>query len=211
MKQPRWAWGLSVLLHPLWMPFALMWLLLKAYAPLFFLWNHQLPGALLTLAAIFWLVLPAAFLLFLKQCRLIRSWEMAHAKERRWPLLFLAAIYGVSARGMYAIDLDGRLQGLAAGTSIALWLALFINERCKISLHTLAAGGITAFLGALSYHTRQPDLLYPFLGTIWISGWVYAARIELNAHSHSQLAGGYGVGMGAMLIAYWYFAGDLHT
>lgn len=207
MKRPCWAWILSLLFHPLWLPWGILYVALHFYDSLFFLWSSHLPAALLKMAAVLWLLLPSGVLFLLKQARLIRSWEMEEARERRLPLLSLLPVYIFSAWAMHFWELDERLQALPAGVALSLLLALLINEYSKISLHTLAMGGATAFFAALAYHTHHIMLLFPLIASIWASGWVYAARLMLNAHSQAQLLGGYLLGSATMWGAYWYMAG----
>jgi hypothetical protein len=206
MKRPGWAWILSVLFHPLWVPWLIFFVVLHFYASSFFLWSKQLPAWLLKLSAICWLLLPAVLLFIFKQAGIITTWEMEQARERRLPLLCLLAVYIFSAWAMHLWELDVRLQALPAGVALSLLLAFLLNEFSKISLHTLALGGATTFFAVLAYHTQHTAWLLPLIASIWASGWVYAARLELGAHTHLQLMGGYGTGMVAMWAMYCYTA-----
>jgi hypothetical protein len=85
---------------------------------------------------------------------------------------------------------------LAAWTSS--WIALMINIRMKISLHTLSAGLILAFVCLWAWaHPRGAGIYVPV--TLLLAGLVGAARLQVSDHRPAEIYLGYAVGVGIML------------
>lgn len=201
----NWAWVVSILLHPLWLPFLLLAFLLYGLEIDAHWSDASLRKVILELAFWAWVVFPLLWLLLLKQLGLIRSWHMPHAKERRIPLALFLLIYAVSVWASFYLSLDNSIRILSAGVAAALLLALMINEYYKISLHTLSLGGSSAFMACIliGNYAQKATLIVLGLGLcLIVSIVVYAARLHLRAHTAWQLWMGYLVGSLSMGVSY---------
>jgi len=91
---------------------------------------------------------------------------------------------------------------LAAWT--ASWLALMINVRMKISLHTIAAGLIVCFLFIWSLTNSFGAGIYLPLACVG-AGTIGAARLLVSDHRPLEVYAGYLLGVVSMAVITWIY------
>ncbi|HFS67576.1 MAG TPA: hypothetical protein ENK67_05115 [Flavobacteriia bacterium] len=80
-------------------------------------------------------------------------------------------------------------------SSISLFVAyLFLFFKVKISLHTLALGLFTAFLGIMSYYFKI-KLLFLIASLFLLSGYIAHVRLKLGAHTNLEVYLGFLLGI----------------
>lgn len=215
------AWGLSVVFHPLLIPFYMLLVLLLVNPYLFGVSSVQDEGARFTLLLVFLYTffLPGVSVLVMYFLGMVSNINMPDKDERIGPflitgVLYMWVYYNFSQKG----QLPTAYVSFMLGTVIALFLAFLLNIFSKISLHTVGMGGLVGMLlitllwfsyGSFSvaidgYETWNVSMLNLLLVGIVLAGAVGTARLLLNAHEPNEVYGGYLVGFAAQVFAFVY-------
>lgn len=182
----------SYLFHPIWMPFAgsLIYFLVS---PRFF--PQEVIKAKLLAIAIMTIFIPIVYFFMLKTLGKITDHYMREIRERKWPLLFYAALDLVILK--YVLDnfdypeLYFFFFGIMISTLLGLFL-LFL--KIKASLHMMGLGGLMLFLVFLSLHFNL-NLIYTVSFLIAVTGLTASSRLHYRAHTMTELAIGLLVGL----------------
>ncbi len=138
-------------------------------------------------------VIPVSTFPLLYQFKIIKSFKMETARERIWPILITAFFGYVCLFLMGKMGLSGLLGFFIRAIIISQLLAAVISFIWKISLHTIAIGGLTGTVLALAFRFNL-DLTIMFMILVFISGIVGSARLYLNSHKPLQVFAGYLLG-----------------
>ena len=182
----------SYLFHPLWMPFAGS-LLYFMVTPRFF--PEGVVQAKLLAVAIMTIFIPIVFFFMLRTLGKVSSHFMREVKERRWPLLFYAALNFVILK--FVLDsfdypeLYFFFFGIFISSLAALLLLYF---RVKGSLHMIGLGGITSFVILLSFHF-QLNLISTISFFMAVVGLTASSRLHYKAHTPAELLIGFLIGI----------------
>jgi membrane-associated phospholipid phosphatase len=136
------------------------------------------------------ILIPLMTLLFFRFSGVITSLRMEEQKERNWPLLFGVLIYLGIFYIVQSMRLPVFIQVFLLGAIAGIILSLLINLKWKISLHMIGIGGLcggTAVVMLVS-GAGNPLLL---AGIFFLAGLLGTARLYLNAHTPSQILGGF--------------------
>ena len=143
--------------------------------------------------ALFTILLPLALLPLFSYMKLIGSIELTKRSERTLPLTITATslilLHILLARSIPIRIINSYSLAIAV-LSIAL---LFLNIIYKVSMHTMAIGGIIGLLAAITLEYN----LYPFYLfalAILVSGIIASARIHQKAHNLFQTSSGFVIG-----------------
>lgn len=174
----------SYIFHPLWMPFAgtLFYFLVS---PRFF--PLSIVKAKLLAIAIMTIFIPIVFFFMLKTLEKVSDHYLQEVKERRWPLVFYAALSFVIMK--FVLDsfdypeLYFFFLGIFASTLMALF---FVMTNHKVSLHMMGLGGVLAFVLLLSFHFNL-NLIYTISFLIAITGLTASSRLLYEAHTYQHL------------------------
>lgn len=181
----------SYLFHPLWMPFTGT-LLYFLVSPRFF--PFELIKTKLIAIAIMTIFIPMVFFLMLKTLRKVSSVFLENVNERKWPLIFSAAIDVIILK--YVVDRFDYFElyhfflAIMIATVMAALLSFF---KIKISLHMLGLAGVAGFLVSLSLFFNL-NLVYTISFFIAIMGLTATSRLHYKAHSYSELLLGFLIG-----------------
>ncbi len=77
--------------------------------------------------------------------------------------------------------------GALASTMAALAFSLL---KAKVSLHMMGIGSLTVFVLFLSIST-QTNAVYPIAGVLFLNGLIASSRLQMKAHSGTELSLGY--------------------
>ncbi len=173
---------------------------------------------LLTLSVFFiTLVLPLLSILMMKYLGLIRDLEMQDRKDRIIPMVLTGIFYLWLFYNFYKrYDMHPAYTSFILGATIALFVAFFINNFMKISLHATGMGGLIGFIALSMWmftdskfnvslsdaQTLQVSMNAVLICTILIAGLVCSARLYLKAHVLRDIAGGLFIGIAAQFIAF---------
>lgn len=192
----------SYVFHPLWMPFTgtlLYFLVTPRFFPLEVIRSKVMAIAIMTL------FIPIVFYFLLKTLGLVNSYFLEKVEQRKWPLLFYAAV--ILVVNEFVIDafdypeLYYYFLAIFFSTIVAL---AFVLLRTKISLHMMGLGGFIMFLIALSIHYNL-NLIYTISFFLAILGLTATSRLHFKAHSTTELALGFLIGTLPQLLLYYYW------
>lgn len=208
---------ISVIFHPLFMVPYVLGLLMVINPYLFSIQDSKSKGIILLSVFFLSVFFPLFGILMLKLVGLTKSMQMNDREERIGPLIITSIFYlwlFVNIRNNPGIP--EAFNAFTLGATIGIFIAFFINNFSKISLHGVGVGGLLAGifmirflfsyeeillnLGPLGTFLINVDIL--LMASILIAGMVCTARLYLNAHKESDLYGGFVVGIFSQLIAY---------
>jgi hypothetical protein len=200
------AMFLSYVLHPVFMPTVMTWVLYKL-SPISF--------AGLTLADIkVWLFrigyitlfFPLFTVLLLKAVGFAKSFRMETIQERIAPLMATMIFYFWASHVADSISSPHTpliLEVLLLGSFWGIIVLFMLNIFVKVSLHTAAAGGVIGILIVLMM-ISPVNMVIPFFIALIIAGLIGTLRLILNAHTPAEVWLGYIVGLLVQLGAYWF-------
>lgn len=147
----------------------------------------------------------------------IESFEHMSRQERIAPLIvtivmYVSLYYYISKSNVFPLFFQTSTLGMVIG----LFIAFFLNNFTKISLHAVGMGGLVSvtILMMLHFAYQVVEINLPFFGELVISkytilylililaGLVCTARLILKAHRLPDIYGGFLVGFFAQLIAF---------
>jgi membrane-associated phospholipid phosphatase len=159
--------------------------------------------------------IPFVAILMLRFTGLVQSLEMPERQDRIVPYIVTGIFYLWLFRNLLDNTMVPSLfTSFALGTTIALFLAFFINLFSKISIHAVGMGGLIGMIILLmvyfpDYSTvniplgqqvLQISTTLLLLATLLLAGLVGTARLSLKAHVPMDLYGGYFIGFSAQMI-----------
>ncbi len=146
----------------------------------------------------------------------IKSIEMEDRMDRIIPYIGIGTFYIASYYyylKMPHIPVSFKMFFL--GVVISLFMAFFINNFSKISMHTVGIGGFLGMVLFIIFVFKQYSFPLPgewgfiqvettslLIFTCLLAGIIGSARLFLRAHKPSDLWGGYVVGLLGQVIAY---------
>lgn len=152
-------------------------------------------GSLLLLLCLNTFIAPALIIYYFKKMGVITSVYVDDVQERRLPYLACVLIYGIATYlfgwQLQPIgELAPQISVILASVTVSLVLVTMISYFWKISAHATGIGGSIGMLSGLLVRFEEPSLFGPLLTAILIGGWLMSARLQLNAHTPSQIVAG---------------------
>ena len=148
----------SYVLHPLWTPLLVLFLLWWVDP-----WLRLQPAVMFYVGSVFLInaLAPAVSIYVLHRRGVLGDLEVSERSERLWP--FLIVLF-YQALGLFALTRPGvylprEVLALVVAMMASLVLALFVNRRFKMSMHMLANGG--AFGAVSSTRLAFPRVVAP--------------------------------------------------
>jgi hypothetical protein len=209
---------ISYLFHPLLMVTYMLALLLLINPYLFGVGAISDKAAKLLLLQVFLstFFIPAFAVVMLRLVGMLQSLEMPTRQERIVPYVITGIFYLWLARNFLGNpQIPTAFTCFVLGSTIALFLAFFMNIFSKISAHAVGMGGLVGMVvvtmlffsyGAFSIHTNafgtlEVSMSSVLIAAVLLAGLVGTARLLLQAHEPMDLYGGYLVGFASQLIA----------
>lgn len=195
----RFLQAASYLFHPLIIP-------LLGTAVYFYITPKYLEREFLiaNLMAIFIItvIIPLAAAFLLRTLGQIQSVFLHQVKERKYPLMLYCVLILLVIKMVFDPYHNPELHYFYVGILFSAFSALIITLfRIKISLHQMGIGGLLTFLIGLSAHF-QINMLGFISFFLFAGGWVASSRLEARAHSYSELALGFAMGIMPQLILF---------
>jgi len=192
---------ISVLFHPMLMPtYVLIFFLNISYFS-GYIFSSDVKIYLVLFVFIMTFVIPALLMWVLKKMKVIETMQMNNRMERMIPLAIMAVVYYITYYSLKKIEILDVYNLFLLGITIVTLSAMLINLSTKISLHMVAAGGVSgAMLGLL--------LVYP-INMIWVlytliilSGVVGYSRLTISNHTLRQVYNGFMLGFVLLLVLF---------
>ncbi|MHA4736819.1 hypothetical protein [Dyadobacter sp. MSC1_007] len=188
---------LSVVFHPLILTTYLFALLFLLSPDLVGASAFELSGklSLLLLLCLNTFIAPALMVYYFRKMGVISSFYVDDIVERRLPYLACVVVYGVATylfgwQLQPISELAPQISVILASVTLSLVLVTMVSYFWKISAHATGIGGSIGMISALMVRFDEPALLSPLLLAILIGGWLMSARLQLNAHTPSQILAG---------------------
>lgn len=193
----------SYLLHPVFMPLIMAYVIYLITPVSFVQYEPKELTLLFIQIAVSTIFFPLLVVLLLKGLGFIKSIFMRNQKERIIPVLATMICYWWISHVFKNIDAPVELQILMRGAYWGMIVLFICSIFFKISMHTIAAGGMLGMLIVLLMLSPVRMTIPLFLG-IFIAGLSGTARLLLGAHTQFEVWAGYILGILVMLGAYWY-------
>ena len=207
---------ISLIFHPLFI-IGYVLILLLTMNPYMFIVNDEKARFLLIFNVFMLTVFFPLFSIFLmKMLDFIKSYKMEDKTERIGPLIATGIFYlwmFVNFKDNTTISVS--FSSFVLGSTIGLFMALMLNSFTKISLHTIAAGGLVSgllfikylysyetFFVNLPFGSFQVSTTFVIIIAMIIAGLVGTSRLMLKAHDEFDVYGGYIVGIFSMIEAF---------
>lgn len=145
-------------------------------------------------------IIPLVGVLLMRGLGMVKTLSLRTQDERKIPYVLTGMFYMAMVAQNSTTGLPIEIKIFALGSTIALFVAFFINLFTKISMHTVGMGGFLAMIIiiiARSYGGAE----FLFVFGILACGLVGTARLLLGAHQVSDVYGGYFVGFLAQFVA----------
>jgi hypothetical protein len=194
---------ISVILHPVFFPAILMWLMAWQTPNIFAgildceKWRWALIVSYTSV------VFPVLVVLLLWKLKFIESIHLYHLKERYAPLIASMLFYFWLFWLFYKqIEPPSFILLLLLSMFICSVAVFMTSVFFKISLHTSGAGHLLS-ITCIGMILGADNFVLFFSSALLISVLLYISRKNLQAHNHKELISGFLVGMLSVLPAWW--------
>lgn len=136
--------------------------------------------------------------------KLIKNIEMDLRYQRITPTIIALIFYFLGFYLLKNLPMPAILIAYISSIVAVASIALLITIWWKISFHTLAIGGITGALIALSLRL-DADVQYFIMISVITAGVIATARLRLNAHNSLQVVTGFIIGL-TVVFSFVYFS-----
>ena len=193
----------SYITHPIFMP-SVMAYVLYLLSPISFVQydDKALPMVFIQIivGTVFF---PLVVVLVARGLGFVQSVQMKTQKERIIPLIATMIFYWWVSHVFKSNDAPVILQVLLRGAYWAIIVLFICSIFFKISMHTMAAGGMLGILTRLMMMSPV-EMSIPLFAGIFIAGLIGTARLLLGAHTVFEIVVGYILGYLVQFGAYWY-------
>jgi hypothetical protein len=192
---------LSVIFHPLFVPFYMLMILLNVNT--FFAMMIPVKIKLLFAGLVFLttILLPLLIVLLFYRMKVVKSFYLESREERIYPLLAVAVLYYLTYYMLKSFPVSFIFSYYMLGSAFLTILAMIISFYRKISLHMIGIGGMVGLLMGLSLSLGL-DLTWFVISAIILGGFLGFARIQSNSHKPSEIYSGFLVGAGVMFLLF---------
>lgn len=189
----RLAGIISHIFHPLYMPLVGMAVVLNANDIYRLIVPPALAWFIYLVLLVFTLLFPAFSILGLRITNVVSSIHLPTRQERRIPLLLGTAFFMMAYWLVRSVNEIMAINFIMVVGVFTLVLLLILNNFIKLSVHMAGIGGVTGMLTVITGTLTLNSDWYLF-GAVLASGLTGYARLQLKAHSVSEVALGYCVG-----------------
>jgi hypothetical protein len=194
---------ISVIFHPLLLPTYGLIIIFNSGTH-YSLLPFEVKKLIYMLVAISNILIPISLIPFLINLKVVSDFSMQKGKERFIPLLVTTLSFFFAYQVLHSLSLSmiGFIETMLLATSILVFICLLVSLKWKISAHLIGIGGL---FGAIIFYSIIffSNLFLIVIILSFISGLVAFARLQLQAHSPSQVYVGFIVGFfGMMTVLY---------
>lgn len=208
---------LSYLFHPIFILAFSLFLLIKINPFLFSIQDPKDKVIVIFSITMLTVVFPLIAISMMRFLGLLTDIEMKKREQRIIPLIITGFFYMwlfINVRSNSFIP--SLFSAFTLGSTISIFVAFFINNFSKISLHTVGMGGLVAIIllmkvnftfqtvvfsmGPLGHYSIHMNFI--LVSAIILAGLVGTARKYVGRHTNQDLYGGYFVGFMSQIIGY---------
>ena len=162
--------------------------------------------SLLIIISISTFFVPALLIYFLYRAGYVQTMHMDSLADRRVPYFLTALLYTATTlvfafRFKLLSEIAPEIGIIMGSITVSVTLVGLISLFWKISAHSVGISGLVGALLGVVIKFGETDLLYPLLGVVMLAGLLTSARLQLNAHTPSQISVGFGLGLAVSLAA----------
>lgn len=129
---------------------------------------------------------------------------ITNVSQRKIPLIIQILLIFLLIRKSGAIALIPELYFFFLGGLLSAGIAFFyLFANIKSSLHMIGISSLTAFAVGLSLHYHI-NIINSIVSLLMLNGIVVSSRLEMKAHTITELAIGFGIGLFPQMLL-WYF------
>lgn len=183
---------ISILFHPLLMPFLGIVTILKSGAYISYVESRWV-NLILLITFILTIVLPLSLTPFYYYSKLIGSIRMKNSRERIVPYFITFILFYSAHFIIKKLPLNYFYSVYLFAASVSVLLVIIITYFWKISTHMVGIGGLVGLIFSLSLRMTV-NLMGILIIAIIVAGILGASRLRLNSHSPSQVYSGFILG-----------------
>ena len=193
----------SVVLMPLFMPLlgVLFLFQLSGFSHLPALFKGVTIGG----TVLFTIVCPMVPMLLMRRSGHIDDFFISRREQRLWPYLFSFVSYTLwSCFFWRTLQMPGYVVGMAVGSAASIALLMVITLKWKISAHMTGIGGFVGCVCGLCYRVAYNPVGFIVL-LLFLSVLLGLARVELKAHTPTQVLAGFVLGFLSVFLCCLFF------
>lgn len=171
--------------------------------------SNSLRISLLVLIFVGTFMVPSVLIYYLYRSGYVQTLQLTSLADRRLPYFLTALVYLVVAylftfRMQLVSTLAPEIGILIASIAVSILLVGMISLTWQISAHSVGIGGVVGIIASIMLKFGINDLFIPLIGLVLLTGLVASARLQLNAHTPSQISAGLGLGLSvSLLTVFW--------
>lgn len=154
------------------------------------------------------MLFPALIMLIFKKLNIVGDYDISEQKERIFPYLIFVFFYLLSFLTFRPKDVssivfmeDPLIATVILGATLSLFMAFFLNNFLKVSMHTVGVTNLFVFCCLISCYT-QKNIFFIILLSLIILGLVGSSRIFLKAHTVREVYYGFFSGALGQILAF---------
>ena len=186
----------SVVFHPIFMPVYGLLILFNSGTFISYL-PYDVKKFIFLIILISTVILPLSFVPFYLYRKIIRNVHMDSHRERIIPLLLTTVFFYLGYILLNKSQLPEILKSYMLASASAVFLAMIVSLKWKISLHMLGIGGLIGAVLVFSFRLMV-DLTTIWMILILIAGLVGYARLQLKIHNPAQVYIGFSLGLASV-------------
>lgn len=194
----RFAKGIAVLFHPVFIPLYTLILLLRNSVAFSFVIPAKTQLFLILTVAGTTIIFPILMVLLFYRLKVVNSLLLRTREERIYPLIIVAIFYYLTYFLLKNYPICIIFSYYMLGSTFLVICALLISFWMKVSLHMLGIGGLVgAFVGLSMVFSVNTS--YQLIPIILISGIVGTARLYEESHTPFEVYTGFLTGSLVMM------------
>lgn len=183
---------ITILFHPMFMPVYGLLILFNTGTFISYL-PHEAKKYIFLIVLICTVILPSSFIPFYLFRKIVKDIHMRTNRERIIPLIINSLFFYLGYVFLNKLQIPPVIKSYMLACSTAVFLAMLVSIKWKISLHMVGIGGV---IGAVILFSLR---LGTDLKTIWMililfAGLTGYARLQLNSHNPLQVYSGFFLG-----------------
>lgn len=195
----RLAKVVSIVFHPVFMPLYGLLIIFSAPTLLSFI-PFKIKELTFLVVAINNIILPLSIVLVLYSRGIIKS-VYAHEKNERTLLISITLVlYLITTMLMLKMPVPNLIKVYFVSTTFITLITIVINLFWRLSLHSVAVGGLLTIVCFMAYLFEVSVIIY-MAGMVFLSGLVMFARLYNDDHEAGEVWTGFFVGIVSMAVS----------